>query len=113
VRLLRSIRPDFAGEFSSYSGAGGASLATRIVLRNPLLIGGLLSENTKVRHCYTGVTNHMGHAARLALPTILSLLRMEIDTPSPNESRDEQDSIIGIVAGAIGEITSDGNPKRS
>jgi hypothetical protein len=74
----------------------------------PLLIGGMSSENSVIRHCCTGAINHMGKEARPALPAILSLLRKGIDTPRPNESRDEQDSIIGMAAGAIGEITSDG-----
>jgi hypothetical protein len=60
----------------------------------PLLIGGMSSENTEVRHSCAGAINHMGQEARPALPAILSLLRNEIDSPRPNESRNEQDSII-------------------
>jgi HEAT repeat protein len=74
----------------------------------PFLIAGLLSENTEVRLSCTAAINHMGPEARPALAAILSLLRKEIDTPRPNDSRDEQDRIIGMAAGAIGEITSDG-----
>ncbi len=74
----------------------------------PLLIEGLSSENVEIRRCCTGAINHMGREARPALPAILSLLRKELDTPRPDDSRDEQDFIIGMAAGAIGEITSDG-----
>jgi hypothetical protein len=74
----------------------------------PLLIEGMSSDNTEVRHSCAGAINHMGQEARPALPAILRLLRKEIDTLRPNESRNEQDSMIGIAAGAIGEITLDG-----
>jgi hypothetical protein len=74
----------------------------------PLLIAGLLSENTEVRLCCTAAINHMGPEARPALPAILSLLRKELGTPRPDNSRDEQNRILGMAAGAIGEITSDG-----
>jgi HEAT repeat protein len=73
----------------------------------PLLIGGLSSENSEVRLICTAAINHMGHEARPALPAILTLLRKELDTPHPPDSLDDHDRIIGMAAGAIGEITSD------
>jgi HEAT repeat protein len=74
----------------------------------PLLIAGLSSENTEVRLICAAAINHMGQEARPALPAILSLIRKEIGTHRPDDSRDEHERIIGMAAGAIGEITSDG-----
>ena len=74
----------------------------------PLLIGGLSSENTKVRLVCTAAINHMGREARPALPAILTLLRKELETPHPPDSLAVHDRIIGMAAGAIGEVTSDG-----
>ncbi len=74
----------------------------------PALVEGLSSTDADVCLGCAGAINHMGQEARPALPAILSLLRKEIDTPRPNESRDVNDHIIGMAAGAIGEITSDG-----
>ncbi len=96
----------------------------------PLLIGGLSSEDTQVRLICTAAINHMGREARPALPAILTLLRKELETPDSPEERDtiigmsknsrrlpggwrvdspeEHDRIIGMAAGAIGEVTSDG-----
>jgi hypothetical protein len=74
----------------------------------PILIGELLGENAEVRLCCTAAINHMGPEARPALPAILSLLRKELETPYPSDSPDDHDRIIGMAAGAIGEITPDG-----
>jgi hypothetical protein len=74
----------------------------------PLLIGGLSSENTKVRLVCAAAINNMGREARPALPAILTLLRKELETPHPPESLADHDRIIGMAAGAIGEVTSDG-----
>jgi HEAT repeat protein len=74
----------------------------------PLLIGGLLGENAEVRLCCTAAINHMGPEARPALPAILSLLHKELETPYPSDLLDDHDRIIGMAAGAIGEITPDG-----
>jgi HEAT repeat protein len=73
----------------------------------PLLIGGLSSEHSEVRLICTAAINHMGREARPALPTILTLLRKELETPHPPDSLDDHDRIIGMAAGTIGEITSD------
>jgi hypothetical protein len=78
----------------------------------PLLIEGMKSENTEVRPCCARAINHMGQEARPALPAILSLLRKEIVTPRPNESRDEQDSISGIAAGRLVRSRRTGNAPR-
>ena len=74
----------------------------------PLLIGGLSSDDTQVRLVCTAAINHMGREARPALPAILTLLRKELETPHPPGSLEEHDRIIGMAAGAIGEVTSDG-----
>ena len=74
----------------------------------PLLIGGLSSEDTQVRLICTAAINHMGREARPALPAILTLLRKELETPHSPDSPEEHDRIIGMAAGAIGEVTSDG-----
>ncbi len=74
----------------------------------PLLIGGLSSENTQVCLVCTAAINHMGREARPALPAILTLLRKELETPHPPDSLVDRDRIIGMAAGAIGEVTSDG-----
>ena len=74
----------------------------------PLLIGGLSSEDTEVRLVCTAAINHMGREARPALPAILTLLRKELETPHPPDSLEDHDRIIGMAAGAIGEVTSDG-----
>ena len=74
----------------------------------PLLIGGLSSEDTGVRLVCTAAINHMGREARPALPAILTLLRKELETPDPPDSVEDRDQIIGMAAGAIGEVMSDG-----
>ena len=79
--------------------------AAAIALLNRAGVDVVLAEGET---CCGSLVHHMGQEARQALPAVLSLLRKEIDAPRPNESRDEQYSIIGIAAGAIGEITSDG-----
>ncbi len=56
----------------------------------------------------TAAINHMGREGRPALPAILTLLRKELETPHPPDSPDKRDRIIGMAAGAIGEVTSDG-----
>jgi hypothetical protein len=73
----------------------------------PLLIGGLSSEDTQVRLVCTAAINHMGREARPALPAILTLIRKELETPHPPDSLKEHDRIIGMAAGAIGEVTAD------
>jgi hypothetical protein len=103
---LRRLPTENSAAFNAFSDVFWHHRLEPTVL--PLLIEGMSSENTGVRHCCAGAINHMGQEARQALPAVLSLLRKEIDAPRPNESRDEQYSIIGIAAGAIGEITSDG-----
>ena len=74
----------------------------------PLLIGGLSSEDAQVRLVCTAAINHMGREARPALPAILTLLRKELETPHPPDSPEVHDRIIAMAAGAIGEVTSDG-----
>ncbi len=74
----------------------------------PLLIGGLSSEDTEVRLVCAAAINHMGREARPALPAILTLLRQELDTPHPPDSLAVHDRIKDMAAGAIGEVTSDG-----
>ena len=74
----------------------------------PLLIGGLSSEDTQVRLVCTAAINHMGREARPALPAILTLLRKELETPHPPDSLAVHDRIMDMAAGAIGEVTSDG-----
>ncbi len=73
----------------------------------PLLIGGLSSEDTQVCLVCTAAINHMGREARPALPAILTLLRKELETPRAADSLEDRDRIIGMAAGAIGEVTSD------
>ena len=74
----------------------------------PLLIGGLSSENTEVRLVCAAAINHMGREARPALPAILTLLRKELETPHRPDSLAVHDQIMDMAAGAIGEVTSDG-----
>ena len=74
----------------------------------PLLIGGLSSEDTEVRLVCAAAINHMGREARPALPAILTLLRKELETPHPPGSLAVHDRIMDMAAGAIGEVTSDG-----
>ncbi len=74
----------------------------------PLLIGGLSSKDIEVRLVCAAAINHMGREARPALPAILTLLRKELETPHPPDSPEVHDRIIGMAAGAIGEVTSDG-----
>ena len=74
----------------------------------PLLVGGLSSEDTQVRLVCAAAINHMGREARPALPAILTLLRKELETSHPPDSPRDHDRIIGMAAGAIGEVTSDG-----
>jgi HEAT repeat protein len=74
----------------------------------PLLIGGLSSEDTKVRLVCAAAINHMGREGRPALPAIMTLIRTELETPHPQDSPEVHDRIIGMAAGAIGEVTSDG-----
>ena len=50
----------------------------------------------------------MGREARPALPAILTLLRKELETPHPPGSLAVHDRIMDMAAGAIGEVTSDG-----
>ena len=76
----------------------------------PLLIEGLSSENTDVCLSCTAAINHMGRDARPALPAILTLLRKELETPHPPDARTVGDGIIGMAAGAIGELTPDAAP---
>ena len=71
----------------------------------PLLIEGLSSEKTGVCLLCTAAINHMGRDARPALPAILALLRKELETPHP--AADSGLDIIGMAAGAIGELTAD------
>ena len=74
----------------------------------PLLIEGLSSEDTEVRLICAAAINHMGREARPALPAILTLLRKELETPHPPDSLAVHDRIMDMAAGAIGEVTSDG-----
>ena len=74
----------------------------------PLLIGGLSSENAKVRLVCAAAINHMGREGRPALPAILTLLRKELETPHRPDSLAVHDQIMDMAAGAIGEVTSDG-----
>jgi HEAT repeat protein len=74
----------------------------------PLLIEGLSSENTDVRLVCAAAINHMGREARPALPAIMTLIRKDLETPRPSDSPEVHDRIIGMAAGAIGEVTSDG-----
>ncbi len=74
----------------------------------PLLIGGLSSENIKVRLVCAAAINHMGREGRPALTAIMTLLRKELETPHPPNSRGTHDMIMDMAAGAIGEVTSDG-----
>ncbi len=74
----------------------------------PLLIEGLSSEDAEVRLVCAAAINHMGREARPALPAILTLLRKELETPHPPDSLAVHDRIMDMAAGAIGEVTSDG-----
>lgn len=69
----------------------------------PLLIEGLSSDNTDVCLCCTAAINHMGGAAEPALPAILALLRQELEAPRHAGLQGSPD-IVGMAAGAIGEI---------
>ncbi len=71
----------------------------------PLLVEGLSSEKTSVCLLCTAAINHMGRDARPALPAILALLRKELETP--HLAADSRLDIIGMAAGAIGELTAD------
>jgi hypothetical protein len=71
------------------------------------LIQGLSSENAAVCFNCTFAINHMGRAARPALPAILALIRKELERPRPPDARSGLDTI-GMAAGAIGELTPDG-----
>jgi HEAT repeat protein len=73
----------------------------------PLLIEGLSSEDTEVRLICAAAINHMGREARPALPAIMTLIRMELETPHSPDLPEKHDKIIGMAAGAIGEVTSD------
>ncbi len=74
----------------------------------PLLIEGLSSEQIDVRRCCTTAINHMGRDARPALPAILALLHKELEMPHPSDPG--APDIIGMAAGAIGELTPDAAP---
>lgn len=74
----------------------------------PLLIEGLSSDNADVRLVCAAAINHMGREARPALPAIMTLLRKELETPHPPNSLVVHDQIMDMAAGAIGEVTSDG-----
>jgi HEAT repeat protein len=74
----------------------------------PLLIGGLSSKDTEVRLVCAAAINHMGREARPALPAILTLLRKELETRHSPGSLAIHDTIMDMAAGAIGEVTSDG-----
>jgi HEAT repeat protein len=74
----------------------------------PILIEGLSSEDTEVRLACAAAINHMGREGRPALPAILTLLRKELETPHPPSSIQVHDRIMDMAAGAIGEVTSDG-----
>jgi hypothetical protein len=74
----------------------------------PLLIEGLSSEDTEVRLICAAAINHMGREARPALPAILTLLRKELETPLTLDALAVHDRIMDMAAGAIGEVTSDG-----
>jgi HEAT repeat protein len=73
----------------------------------PLLIEGLSSESTDVRRCCTAAINHMGRDARPALPAILTLIRKELAASRPPGVDFGHSRIIGMAAGAIGELTPD------
>jgi hypothetical protein len=72
------------------------------------LIGGLSSENAQVRLVCAAAINHMGREGRPALPAILASLRKELETPHTPDSLADHDRIMDMAAGAIGEVTSDG-----
>jgi hypothetical protein len=73
----------------------------------PLLIEGLSSENTDLRRCCTAAINHMGRDARPALPAILNLIRKELAEPRPPGAEFAHSTIVGMAAGAIGEVAPD------
>jgi hypothetical protein len=75
----------------------------------PLLVEGLSSEHAEVCLVCTAAINHMGRDARPALPAVLALLRKELESPRPVDPRRGGD-IIGMAAGAIGELTPDAPP---
>jgi HEAT repeat protein len=70
----------------------------------PLLIDGLSSEHREVRLACTAAINHMGRGAGPGLPAILTVLRKELESPEAHPM------IIAMAAGAIGEISPDGDP---
>jgi hypothetical protein len=72
------------------------------------LIEGLSSKDTEVCLVCAAAINHMGREARPALPAIMTLLRKEHETPHPPDSLAVHDHIMDMAAGAIGEVTSDG-----
>ncbi len=74
----------------------------------PLLIEGLSSEDPEVCLACTAAINHMGREGRPALTPIMTLIRKELETPHPADSPEVHDRIIGMAAGAIGEVTSNG-----
>ncbi len=74
----------------------------------PLLIEGLSSKNTEIRLVCAAAINHMGREARPALPAIMTLLQQELETTPAADSLAVHDHIMDMAAGAIGEVTSDG-----
>lgn len=75
----------------------------------PQLIEGLKSERRDIRLLCTAAINHMGRDARPALPAILKLIRKELDSPHPGD-RGTSSSILGMAAGAVGQLTPDAPP---
>ncbi|MHB1561766.1 MAG: HEAT repeat domain-containing protein [Isosphaeraceae bacterium] len=75
----------------------------------PQLIEGLKSERTDIRLLCTAAINHMGRDARPALPAILKLIRTELDSPHPGD-RGTNSNILGMAAGAVGQLTPDAPP---
>ncbi len=75
----------------------------------PQLIEGLSSDRTDICLLCTAAINHMGRDARPALPAILKLIRKELDSPHPGD-HGTAPNILGMAAGAIGELTPDAPP---
>lgn len=75
----------------------------------PQLIEGLKSARRDVCLLCTAAINHMGRDARPALPAILTLIRKELDAPHPGD-RGTAPNILGMAAGAVGELTPDAPP---
>lgn len=75
----------------------------------PVLIEGLSAEKPEIRLCCAAAINHMGRPASPALPAILKLLRAELDA-AHDPSAKPRERLIGMAAGAIGEIGPDRDP---